>query len=76
MPSLTKESRSVLFAVVEIVGADPPGNFTLVNEAVNAPTPVYKNNKKLLPATAVGIVNTQSPVRVQVCTFPFVNEIV
>ena len=56
------------------MGADPPMNFTSVNEAVNDPAPVYRNNNKLLPAAAVGIVNTQFPVRVQVCTFPFVKD--
>jgi hypothetical protein len=59
-----------------IVGAVLLGNFTLVKVAVNEPAPVDKMRMNDLPAVAVGMVNVQLPVKVQVCTVPVVREIV
>ena len=61
-------------AVVVIVGAVFEGHFTLVNAAVYDPAPVLKIKINDFPAVAVGIVNVQLPVSVQVCTVPLVND--
>jgi len=57
---------STLLAVTVIVGAVPPDHLTLVKVDVNEPAPVFRNKVKLFPAVAVGIVNVQLLVRVQV----------
>ena len=49
-----------------IVGAEPAGHLTPVNVAVKLPLPVLRNIVKLRPASAVGIVNVQLPVKVYV----------
>ena len=56
------------------MGAVLLGHFTLVNVAVNDPAPVLKIKINDLPAVAVGIVNVQFPVNVQVCTVPLVRD--
>jgi len=63
-------------AVVVMVGAVLAGHFTLVNVEVNEPAPVLRIKMNDLPAVAVGMVNVQLPVRVQVCTVPVTSEIV
>ena len=59
-----------------MVGAVLLGHFTLVNVAVNEPAPVLRIKMNDLPATAVGMVNVQLPVRVTVCTVPVVRSMV
>ena len=66
MPSDTKVRISHRLAVVVIVGAVLFGHFTLVNVPVNDPAPVERIKINDLPAVAVGIVNVQFPVKVQV----------
>jgi hypothetical protein len=66
VPSATKVRISQRLAVVVIVGAVLLGHFTLVNVPVNDPAPVDKIRINDLPAVAVGIVNVQFPVNVQV----------
>ena len=56
---------STLLAAVVTVGAEPD-HFTEVNVEEKDPAPVFKNNKKLFPATKDGIVKVQFPVKVQV----------
>lgn len=66
MPSAKKFKTSIFAAVVVIVGAVPAGHLTLVNVLVNDPAPVLSSKINDLPATFVGIVNVQFPVRVHV----------
>jgi hypothetical protein len=74
VPSATNVRISHRLAVVVIVGAVLLGHFTLVKVAVYEPTPVDKIRMNDLPAVAVGIVNVQLPVNVQVCTVPLVKD--
>jgi hypothetical protein len=66
VPSATKVRMSQRLAVVVMVGAVLFGNFTLVKVAANEPAPVDNMRINDLPAVAVGIVNVQLPVNVQV----------
>ena len=61
-----KLNKSTLLAVLVMVGDVLSLHLTPVNVEVNDPAPVFKNNEKLLPAVAVGIVNVQLPVSVHV----------
>jgi hypothetical protein len=61
-------------AVVVIVGAVPPGHFTLVNVPVKPPAPVLIIRMNDWPAVAVGIVNVQLPVMVTVWAVPVARD--
>ena len=77
VPLETKLKMSTADAVAVMVGAVPPGNFTLVNVAVVMPEDACVRIKMNdLPATAVGIVNVQGveAVRVAVKTVPAAND--
>lgn len=78
VPSLVNVSISIWPAVGVIVGAVAPGHFTPVKVAPPRPVEAacFKNIVKLLPATAVGIVNVQvvDAVSVAVCTVPLVKD--
>ena len=76
VPLETKLKMSTADAVAVIVGAVPPGHFTLVNVAVVMPDDACVRIKMNdLPATAVGMVNVQGvdAVRVAVNTVPVVS---
>ena len=65
MPSEKNPKTSQRFAVFVIVGAEPEGHLTLVNEVVvKFPEPVFAINVNDLPAAAVGIVKVQFAVNV------------
>jgi hypothetical protein len=70
----TNVRMSHLEAVVVSVGAALFGHFTLVKVPVNEPAPVLTIKINDLPATAVGMVNVQLPVRVTVCKVPLARE--
>ena len=66
MPSAKNDKMSNLLAVVVIVGAVAAGHLTPVKVPVKLPAPVLSSSVNDLPAVAVGIVNVQLPVSVQV----------
>ena len=77
VPSDTKLKMSTADAVAVIVGAVPPGHFTLVNVAVVIPDEACVNFKiNDFPAVAVGIVNVHGvdAVNVAVNTVPVAND--
>ena len=62
-------------AVVVIVGAVPPGHLTPVNVAVLEPVPSWISfTMNDVPDVAVGMVNVQLPVNVQLKTVPEDND--
>ena len=76
-PLATKLMMSTADAVAVIVGAVPPGHFTLVNVAVVMPEDACVRIKMNdLPAVAVGMVNVQGvdAVNVAVNTVPVAND--
>lgn len=76
VPSATKLKMSTADAVAVIVGAVPPGHFTLVKVAVVMPDAACVNFRMNdLPAVAVGMVNVQGvdAVSVAVNTVPVVK---
>ena len=75
-PSAMNDARSNFDAVVVMVGAVPPGHFTLVNVPVNPPAPVRIFKIKDCPDVAVGMVKVQLPVSVTVWNVPFASDMV
>lgn len=74
------ENMSMVPAVEVTVGVPDAFHFTPVNVAVPPPVEAacLRNNIKLLPAVAVGMVKVQAvlAVRVAVCTVPLDNDMV
>ena len=57
-----------------MVGAVPPGHFTVDQVTVREPVASCFNNKiNDLPDVAVGMVMVALPVNVMICTVPFVK---
>lgn len=60
-----------------IVGFVPPAHLTVDHVTVREPVPsCFKNMMKDLPLVAVGMVIVALPVKVMICTVPFVRAIV